>query len=186
MRTMTTTRFARQPAWLPLAALLALGSLGSGCTDNAVLELEVDLPANTTGTDLYAFIQVRTDELGFDVPWSGADPVDGFLLSPTERSTQPISIVADAADFERDVRVRATFCSAPRCDGFGDDRAAESRLEIEHPFYSLSRTNVMWRIETVPAMTDPAPVFVERCSVAGCRDGTTSDHCRMDGTHFCE
>lgn len=168
-----------------LVVALALVLPVAGCADNAILELEVDLPASPMGEETYAFIQVRTDELGFDVPWSGADPVDGFLLGPT-RSTQPISIVAAPRDYDRNVRVRATFCSQPRCDGFGDDIAPERRLEIEHPFYSTRRTAATWRIEDVPADTVETPDLIQRCEVAGCRDGTTREHCRRDGTHFCE
>ena len=154
-----------------------------GCNTNAVLELTIDLPP-TTDT-VYAFVQVRT-MTDFSARWTGADPLDGFLLGAAP-TPQPISIVGQPGDFDEDVLVRVTFCSAPRCDGFGDDRAPERRLRIEHPFYELKRTRARWTIDAVPMATPADPDVIERCSVEGCRDGTTRDFCRRsDGTHFCE
>ncbi len=163
--------------WFALAAVLA------GCNSNAVLELTIDLPP--TSETVYAFVQVRT-MTDFSARWTGADPLDGFLLEPTP-TPQPISIVGMPGDYDEDVLVRVTFCSSPRCDGFGDDRAPERRLRIEHPFYELKRTRVRWTIDDVPMETPADPDVVERCEVEGCREGTTRDFCRRsDGTHFCE
>lgn len=163
---------------LPLALLSLVA-----CNTNAVLELTIELPPTTE--TVYAFVQFRT-MTDFSARWTGADPLDGFLLAPTP-TPQPISIVALPGDFDEDVLVRVTFCSSPRCDGFGDDRAPERRLRIEHPFYELKRTRAVWTIDAVPTDTPPDPDVIERCSVEGCREGTTRDFCRRsDGTHFCE
>jgi len=175
----------------PWKAALALVALLASCAeDNAILELDVVLPVPTDETtQRFAFVQVRTDELGFDIPWSGGDSLEGFRLSngtPEER-TQQISVVAQPSHYERDIHVRVHFCRESQCTGIGDDVAPEARLVVEHPFYSGQRTFAEWTIDEVPGAAGE-PDRVERCAIAapGCREGMTTNFCRMDGTHFCE
>lgn len=167
---------------LSLLCLLAVG-----CVDNAILELEVDLPPNTTDETLYAFLQTRSSVMSdFEEEWATQGLLDGFELG-TEPTTQAISIVADPTDYPGDALFRLTFCGTPRCDGIGDDVRAQVRLVVEHPFYSLARTRARWTVPTLPEMTIETPERIERCQVEGCREGTTSSYCREgDGTHFCE
>ncbi len=184
----------------------------AGCQNNAILELELTLPpacsdatcamdsdcplgvactpdglcGACTGDDVYAFVQMRTNT-DFDRRWSGADPLDGFLLNADGSRIETISTVAQPAEYERDLLVRVTFCSDARCAGFGDDRAPERRLEIEHPFYELKRTRTSWEIEAAPSGTVEEAEIIDRCAVRGCRMGTTTDFCRLsDGSHFCQ
>ncbi|RMH12344.1 MAG: hypothetical protein D6701_13645 [Gemmatimonadetes bacterium] len=169
-----------------LTSLLAAVPLLAACSSNAILELELTLPAAPDPSEpLYAFVQMRTNT-NFDTPWSGAVPFDGIPLQDVP-SEHLISVVAEPGQYDDDLFVRVSFCHTPRCDGFGDDFAPERRLRIEHPFYELKRTRASWVIDAVPTETVETPDVIERCAVEGCREGTTRDFCRMsDGSHFCE
>ena len=60
--------------------MIALAALSVSCADNAILEIELDLPANTSGSPTYAFVQTRSaDTIDFSVGWGGSDAPDGFL-----------------------------------------------------------------------------------------------------------
>ena len=169
-----------------LACLLALPAV-TACGTNAILELELALPAAPAEASgpIYAFVQARTNA-SFDVPWSGAVPFDGIPLEPAP-SQHLVSIVAEPGQYDDDLFVRVSFCASPRCDGFGDDFAPERRLRIEHPFYETRRTRASWVIAEVPSETVETPDVIDRCSVEGCREGTTRNFCRLsDGSHFCE
>ena len=165
-----------------------------GCADNAILELEVRLPANPhEGRETFALIQVRRATSGFETPWIGDIPVRGFPLGNMPR-TEQISVVAEPDSYTHDIRGRMKFCGNDTCtalgvpsDGIpGDDMAPEAHLEVEHPFYSLKRTSVSWPVDTVPPDSlSPPLLMISRCQVAGCIDITTN-YCRADGTHFCD
>lgn len=171
-------------------------ALVSGCTRNAILELELELPASPAGARLFAVVDARSD-LGFDEPWpSGAlagaplgvactradpaPPCDDRVLDPA--CSMVVSIVGDAGDVPRPLRVRVRFCEDEGCEADADP--PEHRVEIERAFYLGRYTQARVCIDEVPAATS-APELIERCDVR-CRDGSASMHCRLDGTHFCE
>ena len=168
------------------ALVVAMLVLCASCAENAILELDVRLPEASGVAAQYVVIVMRSArESDFDVVW-GATDLDGFLLESASRNVT-VSVVAQPEDFSDDLLVRALFCSSPRCDALGDDTAGERRLVIEHPFYSLQRTEAAWVLQTVEESVISVPDRISRCEVQGCRSGVTTSYCRTDdGTHFCE
>ncbi|MAQ14394.1 MAG: hypothetical protein CMN30_06320 [Sandaracinus sp.] len=169
-----------------ISCFLVLAILGlAGCAENAILELEVDMPASTSDEPQYLVLLMRSARSSdFETDW-GADELEGFELGAVSRE-ETISVVAQPEDFGDDLLVRARFCSSPRCDALGDDLAGERRLVVETPFYSLKRTEATWVIGAVEDAVVETPDVVERCQVRGCREGTTAMYCSSDGPHFCE
>jgi len=95
------------------------------------------------------------------------------------------------------VRIKARFCVDPACVGIHDDAAPEVRFEVTCAFYPGKRTSLTLAIECIPnviAETEAPPACsivneavstIPRCSVAGCREGVTTNFCAGD-KHFCE
>jgi hypothetical protein len=167
---------------------VALVVLLSACAENAVLEVELTLPAQPTGAPLFAYVQVRSaDVVSFDEAWAGTDAVEGRALEDME-SVLPFSVVAGGASFTRQLGVRVRFCVSRDCTGLGDDRAPEVRYRLERAFYQGQRTRIALMIDTLPPPTPPAPAIMEidKCSVEGCAMGSTTTYCFLNGHHFCE
>ncbi len=159
----------------------------SGCADNAILELDVTLPANPNpDTPLYAQVLARSSRLQtFEDDWLLFDSFDGFQLEE-ESQLRVISIVADPVDYDSNVLLRVLFCTEPRCTGIGDDNAGERRMVIERPFYSGQRTRADWTVGDVTDSVVEVPEVISVCQVRGCRSGDLTSYC-YDGTedHFC-
>lgn len=194
---MTRAPRRRRPPRALVAVALALAVAGaSGCAQNAIFELTLDLPerpaALPAGTPMYAFPQLRagTAEAFMD-RWAGQDPLTGVELQPGERTTMQISVIGNSDIETRPLRLKTQFCVDPRCNGFGDDRGAPIQcVEFERVFYVGKFTSYTHAIATVPTSID-CPVAgvlpIGRCDIRGCRDGDTANFCRLeDGTHFCE
>lgn len=180
--------------------LLAFAILASGCARNAILELELDLPLQPSGSaPLYAVVQVQSqgsfDQVWDDVPLQG-QPLSTICTRPDppipchDRMLDPacsevISIVAGDGAITEPLSIRVRFCSDPTCSGPGDSTAPEQRIEIERAFYVGHYTQARVCFDEVPAATDPEPEIIDRCEVR-CREGTSMLQCRLDGTHFCE
>jgi hypothetical protein len=167
----------RRALLLPFALCLA------ACADNAIFELELDLPA-ATGTQMYAYVQSRSaDAITFDGDWAGADAPEGFLLTASP-SVQHVSFVTTGAAMTRRLGVRVRFCSDRVCGAISDTNAPEADFDIQRAFYRGKRTTL--RVTVTPTPT-PAPVTtVMKCEVAGCTTGTATSYCYADGRHFCE
>lgn len=166
--------------------VIALAALGVSCADNAILEIELDLPASPSATPTYAFVQTRSaDTVDFSVAWGGADAPDGFLLGAAP-VVQHVSVVASDASMSRPIGVRVRFCADRVCGSLSpdDSRAPEVRYVITRAFYRGHRT----RVTLVPSMpsTTPTTTTIAKCEVAGCTSGTTANYCYGDGRHFCE
>ncbi len=183
-----------------LSFLALTAVLSSGCTRNAIFELELELPANPPGPQLYAVVEARSD-LGFEEVWPEGGGLEGIALSAScERGDDPppcadrqldpscsavVSIVGDSDDLERPLRVRVRFCADPACTGPTDAGAPEHDVEIERAFYLGRYTQARVCIDEAPSVTSPTAEVIERCDVR-CREGTAAMYCRLDGTHFCE
>lgn len=176
-----------------LMSVLAL----SGCTRNAILELELELPEQPAGAPLFAVVSARTD-VDFDGPWDGTSSVPVALpasctradeLACGDRTIDPacravVSLVGDGAD-TGPLYVRVRFCVDPACAADEDASAAEHRVELERAFYVGRYTQARVCFESVPTTSNPPPELVGRCEVR-CREGSGTYQCRADGSHFCE
>lgn len=174
-------------------ALLALPLL-AGCTRNAFLELQIDLPKNDYAGDRYAVVQVVAGEVSFDQEWAGGDAIPPVKLGASPQSMR-VSVEGDADTEQKPLRVKLKFCKSPQCTELADDVAPQLRLQLDRAFYIGERTSYTWSVACVPnvkGQTDPPPVCeaqkqltVPKCKVAGCRSGITSEYC-AGGKHFCE
>ena len=165
-----------------LIAMLA--ALASACAENAVLEVQVMLPAAPAGVTapVYGVLEVRRASTHpHDVVWAEGDP-DGVELGP-ERVLIQRSVIGREEDVDLHVKVR--FCASPACNAIGDDTAPELRYVLEHPFYIGRRTAWATCIEAVPATTAD-PDVVDLCEIHGCIEGAGSSNFCDGDQHFCE
>lgn len=174
------------------AALLAL--VASSCARNAVFELELELPSAPEGQGVYAVVEARG---GVEAPWVGEG--EGVALAEgCARSSEPpacanrtldprcsrvISVVGGEADLTRPLELRVRFCRDPECRG--EERAPEHRVDVERAFYLGRYTQARVCLDALPTAEAPSAERIARCEVR-CRDGVAAQHCRLDGTHFCE
>lgn len=179
---------------------LALFLIAScGCARNAILEVDVELPA-ARGEANFARVELNVDELGetpFDVEW-GAPPLEPVALGAGP-SLLDASVVAEG--YAGDVLARVRFCKSPTCDDLTTPRdpQAEVRFRVERPLYVGNRTGVALRIPEVPATPSMPPrdcemvpagqptwaCVIERCDVRGCQSGDGLSFCVGD-LHACE
>lgn len=152
----------------PLLALLLLG-----CARNAILELDVELPAGVSHAELAALSAPPP----FDAPAWDAASVER-LDEVGDRAR--VELVAEGSAIEAPLGVVVRLCASDPCE----DAPAEVRVRAERAFYVGARTWLDLAIPAVPA--SPATVEVARCEVGGCLPGDTLDFCRDDGTHYCE
>jgi hypothetical protein len=177
--------------------------VASGCVQNAVLELDLELPPadqvppNGEREAPFALTQVRDGTIDFGgtvSQWKGADDPAATMLGEAPH-LEKISVVTEDASL--DVNIRVSFCTAEACNVFGDDHPGEVQITVEHPFYIGERTSLAIRIAPggdvdVPTGGDDATRIlrhtVGRCEIRGCVAGDDSGtYCRMtDGTHLCE
>lgn len=172
-----------------LAAVVAV----AGCSENAILELTVELPAQPVPTGRrYALVQPRVHpDNPFPDEWRGEDlPAVELGLEPV---VDHVSVVSDRGDVDLGVKIR--FCLEPSCTalgeadgGPGDADAPELWYLLEHPFYPGHRTFYeITGIGGIPTGRPAAPTVVGRCDIRGCVEGEITDYCRMgDGRHLCE
>lgn len=181
-----------------LAAACLLVLVSSGCTRNAIFELELVLPAQpASGPPLFAVVSARTD-VGFDQNW-GEEPLEGIRLPTScppieelgcdDRALDPtcsavVSVVGDGEDVG-ELRLRVRFCIDSTCSAPEDANAPEHRVAVERAFYVGRYTQARVCIDDVPTTSNPPAEPIDRCEVR-CRDGAAAQHCRLDGTHFCE
>ena len=167
------------------------GLLLGGCAENAILELQVELPAappdDGTGRPWFAQVQVRDSSQALALPWSSRRD-----LEPLELGSAPRWDCSSIQSFDEgiDLHLRVRFCRSP--DGLeapGDARM-ERWYRLDHPFYIGRRTYWQTRIHEVPecmsdgdCANDPeiGPVGVCTDGVCGC---VVSDEC--PGSMTCE
>lgn len=157
---------------------VALALLASACAENAVLELQVELPPAPPGERRYAQVQARRAAgNGFDAVWMGSDPRTVELGSAPQWDC--ISVIT--SDDTVDLNVRVRFCRERDCLGFGDDTAPELRFFLEHPFYIGRRTYWSARIPSVPECSTDADCAAGRCIGGQCGCATDQDCCPAGG-----
>jgi hypothetical protein len=168
----------------------------AGCGQNAVLELELDLPKNPGASTRYAVVRVASGASPFDEAWQGDDALPPFALDPSAASVQRVSLDGSSDVEGAPVRVKVRFCRDPSCSALGDDTAPEVRLQIDRAFYAGKRTSYTWSIACVPnvagqtdtplcATPQRGETDATKCEVAGCRTGVAHSYC-VGEKHFCE
>jgi hypothetical protein len=167
------------------SALVALALLSCGCARNAFLELTIQLPPDATRR--FAVTQVMGSDTPFDIAWATDDPIAPIQLDVAGQLTQRISIEGDEDNETKPILVKVTFCKQADCLHPDDAKAPFAGIKIERAFYIGKRTSYPWNLECVPEGTCMTPKVkdVAKCSVAGCRAGTTTNYC-FGGKHFCE
>jgi len=181
-----------------VTVVLLPASLSLGCIErNAYLELTVTFPKDesTTQAARYGVVRVNTGDVSFDADWESSEVVPPVRLSRTQSTKQQISVEGREEIETQPVRVKVRFCRDPNCVGINDDHAPEVRYEIERAFYLGKRTSLSLSVDCIPnvptemdpmcAIMDQSVVTVSKCSVAGCREGVTSNYC-TGNVHFCE
>lgn len=184
-------------------ALLAASALGgAGCIEkNAYLELELVFPADPRASGStaarQAVVRVNTGDVSFEEDWESSEALSAVALDPKEPTKLQVSVEGREEIETKPVRIKVRFCTDPSCVGIHDDIAPEVRFEIERAFYLGKRTSLTLPVECIPNVateTDPPPACaleneavstIPRCSVAGCREGVTTNYC-ASSRHFCE
>lgn len=167
-----------------LSLTLALGALAAsaaGCTQEAVLELQLMLPARSEESPArVALIQVgRAEAHPFDAEWAREALRVELADEPTLAQWSVVSV-----DPTIDLHVRVRFCDAddcaPRADG-------ELWFALERPFYLERRTSWASCVEAAPRTIPTAPEVVGRCEIHGCLVGSAPERwCRHADEHYCE
>ena len=160
-----------------LAALITLSMLLAGCARNGILELTFELPASPrlSATELRVLSGEQTD---FDSPrWSSAEP------QPLDYDrTVRVDVVAEGEALEAPLALRLRLC-----DGSCTQTSPEVRVGIERAFYAGARTWLSIEVPVIPAQSFE-PVFVGRCEVGGCLEGSCRQKLRVSPSmpHYCD
>ena len=175
------TSFARSR--LPLALLSAL--LAGGCAQNAILELQIELPPAPAGSSArFAYVQVASPNSGFDFGVDWGD--EGFTVPLTDTSQWTCVSVVGASP-EVDVNARVRFCQEERCLDVADGNAPESRIFVRCTSGRCGCSgDADCTAEDAVCRAGGCVDRVGRCDVEGCITGATDNFCADDGSHFCE
>lgn len=161
-----------------MRALLAL--FLAGCAGNAVLELEVVLPAaDACGVALGLEARISTACL-FEQDWFDGDAA---VLAIEEGVTaHQISLVAEGADVDRTLCLRARGCPDASACPLADVTAGRAtNVEIPRAFYRGHYTRYSLLIDPCVAQT----LTIDRCDIEGCAELPRETYC-ADGRHLCE
>ncbi len=173
-----------RPSCSILAALLC-----SACAQNAVLDLDVELPAAGTlagSTPIEAVtVQLDSDTADFDSDWAAGLPRQTVSLDAT-RTTLQLSVLAQPDHVERSLALRVYYCtSLAACEATPVEAQAELRVVMPRAFYRGVATRYRLVASSPPDGTTPGVLEVDPCDVAGCRDGEMASWCE-GGVHLCD
>jgi hypothetical protein len=184
------------------ALCAALVLLTLGCARNAILELDVTIPAQAVVDGRgYALVEVADGVSDFDDDAFALQGEESIEVSGTEARTARFAVMGTSPSTE--VRVRVRYCVTPRCDDldmdvrpFMDGLRPGHRYVFERAFYVGHVTSYEVDVDPLSAGTESAaPRTICRCAVAGCVGRTTTSYCRLSAdpcnddpanTHFCE
>jgi hypothetical protein len=185
---------------LPAAAALALSILGStGCAQNAIFELYVEVPPPVTigaGTVEARFVRVflLPGEVSSDQLWDG--PRSRVVpLDTTERAWVGLTVLRSIASETGPISVRVAYCADENDCESNDpsDWLGHEDLVFDRVFHTARTTCYAHALaDTMLAdglTLSSTAVRIERCAVAGCVDGSPTevlDFCNESGAHFCE
>lgn len=169
-------------------ASLALSALLLGaCARDAVLEVELTVPAQpTSGPQRYAVVQFETDQASFEADWRGSNDYPGVELID-EPQTIAYSVISEDPGLV--VQVKVSFCTTEACTATDDapDRAPAVWYRLERSLYVGERTRWSPVIAAVPSDPPSDVVGVDKCEIAGCIEASAAtSFCRLSGEHYCE
>lgn len=163
-------------------ALLCL--LSSGCAQNAILELTVDMPAaDPLRPNLV--VQALSGEADFTNDWPQSQ-ITGIPLNTTEANLVEISVEGSGDDLLRVLNVRLRFCEDPECHAINDGEPPEVWLTFERAFYQGEYTGYELSLMSPPTMAPSTPTTVGKCEVFGCVEGSSETGYCIDDVHHCE
>lgn len=170
-----------------VAGLFAV--LASACTENAAFDLDVELPAAGTmvgSTPIGAVtVQLAADTTDFMSAWEGDIPQTTVDLGAT-RQTLRLSVLAQPTQITRPLAVRILYCETrAACESAPADPRTEQHVVIPRAFYQGVVTRYRLDATSPPAAPPTTPMEVDRCDIAGCRDGEMATWC-TDGIHLCD
>jgi hypothetical protein len=171
------------------ALLLALVAVsGAACTENAALDLDVELPASTMvgSTPISAVtVQFAADTTDFMSSWEGDIPQTTVDLGAT-RQTLRLSVLARPEQLTRPLAVRVLYCeSRAACEAAPADPRTEQHFVIQRAFYRGVVTRYRLDATSPPPTPPTSPMEIDRCEIAGCREGEMATWCTV-GVHLCE
>jgi hypothetical protein len=168
---------------------VAASFLVSGCAQNAIFELTLDVPP-PVGERSRVVIEARTGDADFSTDWQQTQ-ITGIPLTPAVRNSITASFEASGDDIVGQLKVKVRFCVDERCLDTADGpmSAPEQRYEFDRVFYQGRYTTYAVTLDELPDPSMAPPVEpVDKCSIAGddCWEGAPVTNNCLDGTHFCE
>lgn len=168
------------------AAAATLAILSVGCARNAILEVDVELPAGPT--DRYAVVQFENGDAEYLEGWESDSDYPGTPLLADEPQTVSYSVVTESSDPH--LRMRVAFCITPDCTDVDDSpiRVPGVWYDLPVAFYIGHRTRWTATIDAVPPAPPTEAVVIDRCAIEGCIEAPDGEvyFCRLDGRHYCE
>ncbi len=171
-----TTRF-------PMAVALTC-LLSSGCAQNAILEITIDMPAaDPLRPNLV--VQALSGEADFSNDWPQSQ-LTGIPLDTTEANLVEVGIEGSGDDLLRELNVRLRFCEDPECHAIADGDPPEVWLTFERAFYQAEYTSYEVSLMPPPTMAPSSPTVIGKCAVFGCVEGSSETGYCIGDVHHCE
>jgi hypothetical protein len=162
--------------------LVAIACL-SGCADpleNAILEVDLELPPNTTPVEpLHAVVQAEPGPPDFLEPWA-AEPAS-FTMERAPSAAR-FSVVSETAHAAIGIKVR--FCEDLRCGLASDARAPEVHVRVEQPFHLREYSAIALALADIPPAFET--LAVGKCEVRACTEDERPTYCDARDVHVCD
>ena len=169
---------------LPIAVALTC-LLSSGCAQNAILEVTVDMPA-ADPSRTYLVVRALSGEADFSNDWQQSQ-IAGIPLNTTEANIVEIGIEGSGDDLLRVLNVKLRFCVHPECQAVPDDGdSPEVWLTFERAFYQGEYTGYQLSLMPPPTTAPSTPTIVGKCEIFGCVEGSSPTGYCADDVHHCE
>lgn len=184
------------------AVLVLVLALVTGCARNAVLDLDLVIPAQATAIDgrSHAYVEIGTSLNDFDHQLFDLDTATDVDVTAIAGGSTRIRYSVVAGDPSTELRVRVRYCREERCNDPDDMRNFPSaepglRWSFERAFYAGQRTTAEVFVPALAAGVESDTVeTVCRCAVVGCATVApgasscemTTDPCDETAPHFCD
>lgn len=165
----------------PAALLASSMVILLGCADNALLDVEIDLPP---AADVVAVVEARpASSYDFDATWAPTDayPAARFPLDAAATSLAAVSILAETPT--QNVLLQVRFCNHGVCD----DASPTLCYSLDRPFHQGRRSRYRDMVTTIPSAVPVGgvcslpPRLIDRCEI-----GCAANDDWLSGSWFCE